>query len=171
MIKIVDIQKLNLTVTWTLLYLGFCDNSIYGGQLSSDDVIKYAMSQIEEDNCDDLVCELAGSYASEKEDICKILKILMQKEGKDRVIEGRKIRAVLVSDVLKLKNDNYINGLMDLSDLWIRLGYPDDSPHVFQGRNNTVNVNDYYSESNYNFLFKHHMSWLKKELQYLQERQ
>lgn len=171
MIKIVDIKELDLRVTWTLLYLGFCDNSIYGGQLLADDIIKYAMSQIEENNCADMVCELAGTYTSEKEDICNILNSLMEEEGKDKVIEGRKIRAVFVSNVLKFKNDNYINGLMDLSDLWIGVGYPDDCPHIFQGRNNAVNVKDYYSESNYDLLFNRHMMWLKDEVKYLKEHQ
>ncbi|MBD5480195.1 MAG: DUF2247 family protein [Lachnospiraceae bacterium] len=61
---------------------------------------------------------------------------LAEQENAQDDFEGRKIRAVIVSNALRVKNDDYINGLLDLTDLWIDLGCPNDSPHIIQGREN-----------------------------------
>lgn len=171
MIKIREIEKLNLRVSWTLLYLGFCENSTYGKQLLAEDIIEYAIGQLDEEHCADIVYELAGTYVSEKESICNILEELMESEDKNKEIEERKIRAVIVSNVVKYKNNNYLDGLMDLSDLWIGLGYPKDSPHIFQSRNNNISVEDYYNKDNYDMLFERNICWLNDEILYLQQHQ
>ena len=40
-----------------------------------------------------------------------------------------------------------------LGDIWAYLEFPPDSPHVFQGINNEITPEEYYTMQNYNLSF------------------
>ena len=157
--KLKKIQKLGLIVTWRLLYLGLCDK-----QISSEEIIEFAVEQLEK-GCDvSEVCMLAASCSNEKEEICCLLQKLINHEETSNDIEMRKLRVVVVASAIEKKQENYIDGLVGLTDLWIELGCPEDSPHVVQGRNNNLTVGEYYTAENYSRLFQQHQDWLIREL-------
>ena len=171
MIKISELEKLGLKITWKLLYLGYSGYSDFGKQISASDVIAFAIDQLVSDSCNNDICELASSYESEDEDILRILHQLAMNEKSNNEFELRKLKAAIVSNALKTKDPNCIDGLMELTDLWIELGYPSDSPHVIQGRENNMSPQDYYTEENYEKLYNKNISWLKTELEYLRMNQ
>ena len=70
---------------------------------------------------------------------------------------------------LKKKNTKYIEGLIELTELWDKLGFPSDMPHIVQGRNNTISPSEYYSQENYDKLYDINCDWFKTELLYLQK--
>ncbi len=162
MIKLENIKKLGLSITWRLLYKGICEK-----QLNAEDVIDYAIEKLEAGDSRIEVCELAGSYVDEQEDIRSLLCKLVEQENTQDDFEDRKIRAVIVSNALRTKDNNCINGLMNLTDLWIGLGYPGDSPHIIQGKDNNMTPKEYYTIENYNLIYEKNVEWLKKELEYL----
>ncbi len=162
MIKLENIKKLGLSITWRLLYKGICEK-----QLNAEDVIDYAIEKLEAGDSRIEVCELAGSYVDEQEDIRSLLCKLVEQENTQDDFEDRKIRAVIVSNALRTKDNNCINGLMNLTDLWIGLGYPSDSPHIIQGKDNNMTPKEYYTIENYNLIYEKNVEWLKKELEYL----
>ena len=82
-------------------------------------------------------------------------------------IEDRKIRAARVNKFLKDKNTNCIDGLMGLTELWLELGYTADSPHIIQGKDNSISPMEYYTDSNYNYLYEKNKHWLKDEVYFL----
>lgn len=82
-------------------------------------------------------------------------------------IENRKIRIAVVNKVVKNKNDNFIHGLKELTELWTGLEYPADAPHTIQGRDNDILPTEYYTQENYNILFEKNKEWLTRELEYL----
>lgn len=166
MIKLKDIKQLGLFITWKLLYIG-----LQNRQIEAEEVIEYATEKLEEGNKREEICELAGAYTEEHEEICNVLWKLAEQEDAQIDIENRKIRAVIVSRVLKTKNENCINGLMDITDLWIELGYPDDSPHIIQGKGNCISPSEYYTMENYNFLYEKNVEWLRMELEDLRKRE
>ena len=73
----------------------------------------------------------------------------------------------MVAKRIEKKNPSYIDGLMELSDLWIELEFPNDSPHIFQGRENNITPQEYYTKQNYDKLFSKHKEWLKNEINYV----
>ena len=75
-----------------------------------------------------------------------------------------------VYDVIKEKNHNFVDGLIQLTELWDKLDYPKDSPHTVQGRNNKISPNEYYTQENYDKLYKANCEWFRKELLYLQNK-
>lgn len=166
MIKIKDLKELNFTITWRLLY-----RALVKKQLQVEDVVEYAMEQLEAGNDRIEVCEIAGFCDSDSDYLLTILYDLAREENCDDEFEDRKLRAVIINDSLKLKKDNCIDGLMELTELWIALGCPKDSPHIIQDKDNNISPNEYYTDDNYNCLYAKNKDWLKSEILFLQNKQ
>lgn len=162
MIEIRDIKKLNFTITWRLLYRG-----ILKKQLKVEDVVEYAMEQLQKGDNRIEICELAGFCDDDLNDVLNILYELANEENSEDEFEDRKLRAAIIRNILKVKNNNCIDGLMELTELWVGLGCPNDSPHIIQGKDNNITPIEYYTEYNYNYLYERNVKWLKKEIAFL----
>lgn len=162
MINLEDFKRLSIDITWRMLYRG-----IIKQQIRAEDVIEYAIEKLQNGDDDIEVCELAGTQANERNNICELLWKLAQLENTEDEMEDRKIRAIIVYNALKIKNDNFIDGLMDLTDLWASLGFPSDCPHIVQGKDNNISPNEYYTENYYTFMYEKNKEWLKNEIIFL----
>lgn len=166
MIKIKDLKELDFIITWRLLY-----RAVLKKQLRVEDVVEYAIEQLEAGNDRIEVCELAGFYDSDSDYLLNILYELASEENSHDEFEDRKLRAVIIRNCLKHKRENCIDGLMELTELWLELGCPKDSPHTIQGKDNNISPIEYYTDDNYNFLYEKNIEWLKKEILFLQGNQ
>ena len=90
---------------------------------------------IELGDCRSEIFELAGAYADDFDYVLRLVQDL-QEDFIDEAIERRKIRLAIVYDVIKEKNHNFVDGLIQFTELWDKLDYLKDSPHTVQGRNN-----------------------------------
>ena len=162
MIKIADIKELKLNITWRMLYRGLLEK-----QIPISEIVEYAMEQLEKGDDRIEICELAGSGDNDLEDIMNILYDLADEEKSQDDLEYRKLRATRVNNFLKDKNTNCIDGLMGLTELWLELGYTDDSPHIIQGKDNNISPVEYYTEANYNYLYEKNKQWLRDEVDFL----
>ena len=43
---------------------------------------------------------------------------------------------------------------MGLTELWIELGDTADSPHIIQGKDSRISPVEYYTDANYDYLYK-----------------
>lgn len=164
MIKISDFIEKGFRISWTLLNMGWDGSAKFKRQLAGQDIIDFAMSKMEDgDESIDIVL-LASSRAANTEEISELLKRLSDGEEVNADNEFRKWRAIYVSKSLPDIQNEYIQGLIELGDIWAMLDFPDDSPHVFQGRNNSITPNEYYSQENYTKLLEKHSEWLEKEI-------
>lgn len=162
MIKIADIKELKLNITWRMLYRGLLEK-----QIPVSEIVEYAMEQLEKGDDRIEICELAGSSDNDLEDIMSILYELADEEKSQDDLEDRKLRATRVNIFLKDKNTNCIDGLMGLTELWLELGYTDDSPHIIQGKDNNISPVEYYTDANYDYLYKKNKNWLSDEVNFL----
>ncbi len=162
MIKIADIKELKLNITWRMLYRGLLEK-----QIPINEIVEYAMEQLEKGDDRIEICELAGSSDNDLEDIMNILYELADEEKSQDDLEDRKLRATRVNNFLKDKYSNCIDGLMGLTELWLELGYTTDSPHIIQGKDNSISPMEYYTDANYNYLYEKNKSWLEDEVHYL----
>ena len=165
MIKIENIKNLNVNITWRLLYIALREEL-----LITEDIIEYASDILMQGDDRLVICELAGADSTDSEYIKEKLFGLVEAENSENDYEERKIRAVIISEKLKEKNSNYINGLMELTELWVQFGYPEDSPHIIQGRGNNISPTEYYTQSNYDKLYIKNKEWLEKELSFLKNK-
>lgn len=166
MIKIADIKELKLNITWRMLYRGLLEK-----QIPVSEIVEYAMEQLEKGDDRIEICELAGSSDNDLEDIMSILYELADEEKSQDDLEDRKLRATRVNIFLKDKNTNCIDGLMGLTELWLELGYTADSPHIIQGKDNSISPVEYYTDANYNYLYEKNKCWLKDEVHFLIQNQ
>lgn len=166
MIKIADIKELKLNITWRMLYRGLLEK-----QIPISEIVEYAMEQLEKGDDRIEICELAGSSDNDLEDIMNILYELADEEKSQDDLEDRKLRATRVNNFLKDKYSNCIDGLMGLTELWLELGYTTDSPHIIQGKDNSISPVEYYTDANYNYLFEKNKYWLEDEVHYLIQNQ
>lgn len=145
-----------------MIYIGLCS-----GDILMNEAIDYAMEQVEMGDNRSEMFELAGAYADDFDYIVGLVQDL-QEDFLNAEIENRKIRLAIVYDAIKEKNQEFVEGLIELTELWAKLGFPDDSPHIIQGRNNSISPSEYYSQENYDKLYRINCDWFDKELEYLQ---
>lgn len=60
---------------------------------------------------------------------------------------------------------------MGLTELWLELGDTADSPHIIQGKDNPISPVEYYTDANYDYLYKKNKCWLKNEIHFLIQNQ
>ena len=165
MIQLKDFKDKGFNVSWKLINIGFHGSEEFYEELSSKDIINYAISILESDFKDSvykrLVEEIACEYEENYEKLDYNIKELVKLENNiDYKLEFRKWVYMYVSINLKKNSDN-IQGLIELTELWAKLDFPDFSPHIVQGVNNDIIPQDYYTTENYNYLLRKHFEWLE----------
>jgi hypothetical protein len=133
MIKIKDFVEKGFGISWTLLNIGWDGNAKFKKQLAGQDIIDFAMSKMEDGDESIDVVLLASSHATNTEEISELLKKLSDSEEVNADDELRKWKAIYVSKNLPNIQAEYIQGLIELGDIWAMFDFPDDSHHVFQG--------------------------------------
>jgi len=169
MIKLDDIKKAGFKVTWKAIDIGFKGSNVFRDELSTSDIIDYAILQLEEGNEDETLCALACEQGTNTEGVDKLVKELTNKENIEYSIEFRKWLVLYVEKKLPDEKIDYISGLLTLGDIWVALDFPEDSPHVFQGKGNDIAPEQYYTEENYKILLHKHKEWIKKEVSELSD--
>lgn len=164
MIKIKDFIEQGFQISWTLLHMGFSGGDKIKKQLTGQDIINYAITKIEEGDESVEVVLLAGSHNVNTEEINDLLIRLSKNEKVDYNIEYRKWRVIYLLKHLPNIHDDYIQGIIKIGDIWAALDFPDDSPRVFQGLNNSITPIEYYTQENYIRLLENNRAWLNKEI-------
>ncbi|MBP3800973.1 MAG: DUF2247 family protein [Clostridia bacterium] len=169
MIELRNFKDKELNISWKLIDIGFHGSKEFYEELSSKDIINYAISTSENDFKDlaykRLVEKIACEYEDNYEKLDYIIKELVKLENNiDYKLEFRKWVYMYVYINLK-KNSDYIQGLIELTELWAKLNFPDFSPHIVQGVNNDIIPQEYYTAENYNNLLRKHFEWLEAELE------
>lgn len=160
-----QLVQFGFKINWTLLQVGYWGNNFIPPQFTQKDVITYALEQLESiDNnlITMLVCTENDSYGFEN-----ILQNLAKNEEVSKELQIRKLRALIVFRNLETLPDDYTEGLIELTEIWISLGLPDDCPHIIQGRNNSLSPDTYYTKEMYEALKKKNFDWLDNEISYI----
>lgn len=163
--KIEDFTNMNIKITWTLILICFNSNRLLRNSeyertfISTNEVINYAVGFLECTENDDIV-SLAILRSGEEEDILNILKKLSESENGDYSLEFRKFRAMYIYENLPSRNDDFMHGILKISELWDKFGFPEDSPNIYFEFKN-------YSLENFNKLLDIHNSWLKSEFEFI----
>lgn len=165
--RIEDFTKMNIKKTWTLLLICFSSNRLLRNSeyeqsfISADEVIDYVAGLLDNTESDDIV-SLAILKSSEHEDIIKVLKKLSKSEDADYDFEFRKFRALYIYNNLPSESDDFMHGILKISEMWDKFGFPEDSPNIY------FEFKD-YSQENYNKLLEIHNLWLKSEFEFIRK--
>jgi hypothetical protein len=160
-----DFEKRNLRVTWTLLSICFdCRTILRNAEdeqsfISGAEIVDYAMDQLAVSD-DRKIVALSILDPDDKEQISQSLALISWDEICDYDTEFRKFRAMYVYKNLPSKSDDYLRGILKISELWDKLGFPDDSPNIY------YKFKD-FSRARFEYLLKINTDWVYKEFEEL----
>jgi hypothetical protein len=160
--KMIDeLVELGLPVDWNVVRMGWEGPASLGRQLGLGDIHSFAGKAIEKAEGEELENVATLCTESDNEIIDTTLKKLAPAPPS---IAQRIWRAYLLYRLLQKLPSHPIDALSELSDFWAAFSYPDDSPHLVQGRGNSIGPEDYYTVENLERLLAAHTRWLEEEL-------
>lgn len=169
MIKLSDFKLMGFRVTWKLIDIGFKGSDMFANQLFPMDILNYAIDRMSDSSEDTDLVDLACEYETNVWEIDRYIKKLSNNEDSQYDIEFRKWRVVYVLKKLPDIDTEFVHGLMDLGDIWMEFDFPEDSPHIFQGRDNCITPEQYYTLENYHDLLQKHREWVNNEIKQILE--
>jgi len=158
-----EFAKENIRMTWTLLSICFDSNNLLRNSeyeqkyVSASEVISYATDFLEASDDIDIT-SLAILKENEERDILKLLGQLSNREKCQYSYEFRKFRAMYIYKNLPKTNDDFMHGILKISELWDKFGFPEDSPNIYFKF-------EEYSLSNFKKLLDIHTAWIKNEFE------
>lgn len=158
----------NIEITWTLLLICFDSknlpkNCTYEQRfISGDEITNYAANSMEF-NDDPQIVSLAILSGDEHEEILYLLRQLSNKEDCDYDLEYKKFRAMYIYENLPDSDDDFMHGILKISEIWDKLGFPADSPNIY------YKFND-FSQSNFKNLLDINKTWLHNEFETLKSK-
>ncbi len=171
MIKLNLLTTFGFSITWKFIYYGFKGTERFREQLEANNIIDYAISCLQNERHNTLIDDLACIYPDEEDKIHHVLYRLATQEVSDEKLELRKWQYIYVVQHFPPKNEDYIGGIVELGNIWADLDFPDHSPHIFQGVNNQISPQSYYTKENYEQLYEKHLKWLIHEKEWIQSMQ
>ena len=154
----------DVPVNWSTVLRGWYGPGKFDRQLQVADIAAYAQAMIESNPEQPVaVLKLAGARDDETEMVESSLKQLAALEPVDETTEVRKWRLYLLKELEPALSDDPLYGLIALTEFWEKFDYPDDSPHVVQGRGNHQDPQQYYTPENFLKIRKLHREWIKGE--------
>ncbi len=160
-----QLVQFGFKINWTLLQIGYQGRDFIPRLFTKENIYMYAMKQLElTDNIliAMLVCTENDDYEFEM-----ILEKLTKNENASQVIQLRKLRVLILFRHFTTLPNDYTDALIELTEIWVSLGMPDDCPHIIQGRNNSLSPAEYYTKEMYDILRKKNFDWLEKEISYI----
>lgn len=157
-------DKFGFLINWTFLLIGYCGSSNIPVQVTKQEICDYAVSQLENKiDSNELIIDLVSTGTDDFE-FRRTLEKLSSNEQTDFNLQVRKWRVILVKETLETLPKNAFDGLIALSELWVTLEFPDGCPHIFQGRNNSISPEEYYTDNTLSSVLERHGSWINSEI-------
>ncbi|NLW48258.1 MAG: DUF2247 family protein [Firmicutes bacterium] len=170
MIKLDEFKLVHLKLNWMTILIGWEGPGKFEPQLTPKEVINFAIDQIGIGNSNnENLITLASCNENETEKIDVLIRKLAQQENVARENELRKWRVLIVKQSIVKIRQEPLYGLIELTELWDKFGFPGDSPHIIQGLRNNLSPIDYYREENFRQIIERHKEWIDYELVFLHD--
>jgi Uncharacterized protein conserved in bacteria (DUF2247) len=169
-----ELQELGLKVGWGTILIGWNWTTRGLGLVGPDEIRDFALQELQRPGSSanqEAITELIGLRDDESERIGQIIRQIARTEIYDPTIETRKWRLLLLHNLLRRLPPDPIYGLTGLTEFWQDCGFPEDSPHIVQGRDNAIDPFEYYTETNYQEVLDKHRGWEILELESLRGRE
>ncbi|MBA3814388.1 MAG: DUF2247 family protein [Alphaproteobacteria bacterium] len=162
------LEEKNIPVTWHFLLMGFMGPGVLPNQLSSDEIVNYALKKEMEGPSNKIIENIAYSDVDDRTIIEKNLRILSSEEDQENKLSDlKKWELLLLEDHFEDLSEDPIKGLTSLTSFWSQFDFPEDCPHEVQSRGNTTSPERYYTQEHYHQLIKKHKQWMEQTEQQL----
>lgn len=165
MIKLDDFKKNNILINWKLINIGCLGSETFFKELDYEEITNYAISIFDEKNKN--ILRILSYNKDEYEEMGEFIKELAIQENSDEKIAYKKWELIYIIKNLPPKRIDYIQGIIELEDIWAKIDFPKDSPLILQGLNNDISPEEFYTENNYLILYNLHMDWIKEKIDFL----
>lgn len=162
--KLNELSEIGFRITWKVMNIGLFGAQNIPAQLSRLELFEYLNQLLyceyeQLDHVIELICEWEDECKADK-----ILHTLAENDGSNFAIQLRKWRAYLLKHLLDNISHDSLQGLLELMEFWTSVGISNDCPHIFPAQNNSLSVQDYFSDSMYTKLKDINQTWLINEI-------
>lgn len=163
-------KKNDIPFSWNELKVGrfgYSDNNFYlQGILDDEFVMKYTLDYLSKNENEEnsYLWELGSLFSPYNEnEIYNLLELIGNSNEKDLKSYYR-WRWILVNDLLnKISNKDYVNALLEISEFWLDLKSPFDMPYQYQGVENKLTPQEFYTAEHLSKVVSSHKKWLEDE--------
>ena len=168
--KLNSLENMGFRISWKLISIGLYGDGEIPIQLTHNDVLEYIDSLLmdfneQTDTIITLICE-----KNSRVEFDDFLKKLANEDDSNTAIEKRKWRAYLLKTLLDTISKDCLQGMLALMEFWILMGKPDDCPFSFPIKSDSKSIQEYFSQSSYDFNVTKNREWLEREILFLNER-
>lgn len=156
-------------INWTLLQIGYLGCDFIPSVFTKGDISSYALNQLE--STDDILVAMLADTNNTEYEFERILERLARNEDVNVDNQIRKLRVLILFRHFRTLPYDYTDGLIELTEIWISLGLPNDCPHIIQGRGNSLSPSTYYTKEMYETLKKRNIDWLDNEISYIKKQE
>ncbi|CAR83195.1 hypothetical protein lmo4a_0493 [Listeria monocytogenes L99] len=171
--KKMDITKFkenDIPFSWNELKLGrfgFLDRDFYLQRIWNDEVVmKYILAYLTKNENEEnpYLWELGSLFKPyDENEIFRLLDLVAGSSENDLKSYYR-WRWVLVNDLLNsIMDKGYVDALLEISEFWLDLKFPVDMPFQFQGVENQLTPQEFYTEEYLSKVVLSHKNWLAAE--------
>ena len=159
--KLMLISNIGFKVSWKLIYVGLYGYEEIPTVITRNDVIEYLDSLLisENDQTDDIITLI---YEEDLERFDKLLKKFALNDFSNIVLQKCKWRAFLLKELLNSISHDCLQGLLELMEFWISMGYSDSCPQYIP--NNASETKNYFTQEVYESMLNKNHAWLDKEI-------
>jgi hypothetical protein len=164
-------KEMNIKVNWGTVYLGWLGPGKFHRLLSFINVFDYGSSLLKNQNTEEerIIIEILSLSGDAKENdtelIKKYLSNLKDLTKYNKEVEQRKWTVVLLKELLeRLDKSKAIEVLTELTSFWAKFDYPEYSPHLVQGRNNSIRPQKYYTTEFSSRMILQHKRWIADQI-------
>lgn len=170
--KLKELENMNFKITWKLINIGLFGNELIKSQITKKDIYDFEEELLANNsfNFNDVVL-LTDKSLSDTE-FRELIYKFSKNEKTEMKFESEKWIVYLTKKMLDtLNKKDYFNSLLEISDFWISLGQPKNSPHIFQAVNNNITPKEYYTKEMFEKVLYMHENWIKKEVKQISIRE
>ncbi|EAD0700145.1 DUF2247 family protein [Listeria monocytogenes] len=168
-----DITKFkenDIPFSWNELKLGrfgFLDRDFYLQPIWNDEVVmKYILAYLTKNENEEnpYLWELGSLFKPYDENEIFRLLDLVDESSENDLKSYYRWRWVLVNDLLNsIMDKGYVDALLEISEFWLDLKSPVDMPFQFQGVENQLTPQEFYTEEYLSKVVLSHKNWLAAE--------
>jgi len=165
--KLEEIINIGFKINWKFIQIGYLGFEYIPQQIDKDDIKEYGYHLIEKMNDSfELIVQLLDELPNDYE-FNEILKKLAQRENSKQELQTRKWIVYLTKKMIETidtLDDDFFEKLINITEFWVLLDQPENSPHIFQGVNNIISPEEYYTKDMYDLIIDKHKKWIEKEI-------
>ena len=161
-----EAEQIGFRITWKFISIGLYGYKEMEQQISYDEMFEYfdMLLENESEKFDDIITLLC--VKNNEFELDTIIKELANSEHSEFAFELHKWRIYLLKKILDNKNEDVLQGLLELMEFWLPIKDEVECPHIFpKNDGNKDSIHKYFTETMYTYLMNKNQVWIENEIE------